>query len=110
MEAAAIFSKTAESMITTFITHRYFQTWWLTSREDIQSSKSGTHFGHYKTAAQNDYLSVLHVTRLNLALKTGIPYTCWRHGLAVLLEKGSGTIYIHKLCAICLFEADFNWL
>ena len=30
--------------------------------------------------------------------------------LMVLLVNEFGTIYIDKLCVICLFEADFNWL
>ena len=30
--------------------------------------------------------------------------------MTVLLGKEFGSIYIEKLCAICLFEADFNWL
>ena len=110
IEASRIFSKTAEDMIQTFIERETFQDWWLTANEDIQSSKSGCHFSHYKAAAENDYLSALHVARLNLALETGIPYERWTHGVTVLLEKEFGSIYIHKLRAICLFEADFNWL
>ena len=47
---------------------------------------------------------------LNLALQTGVPLERWGNGLTVLLEKEFGSIYIDKLRAICLFEADFNWL
>ena len=94
METAAIFSKTADSTITTFITRSDFQTWWLTSNEAIQSSKSRAHFGHYKAAAENNYLSTLHVARLNSTLETGIPYKSWIHG--------------HRPCDICLVEANFN--
>ena len=110
IEAAKIFSSTSESMISTYITRDDFQSWWLHAREETQSSKSGGHFGHYKAAAENDYLSALHVAKLNLALETGVPYERWGHGLTVLLEKEFGSIYIDKLRAICLFEADFNWL
>ena len=109
-EAAKIFSTTAEDVISTFVTTKDFQDWWLTSDETIQSSKSGAHFGHYKAAAYDDYLSALHVAKLNLALASGKPLERWGHGLTVLLEKEFGSIYIDKLRAICLFEADFNWL
>ena len=34
----------------------------------------------------------------------------WGHSLTVLLEKEFGNIYIEKMQAICLMEADFNWL
>ena len=34
----------------------------------------------------------------------------WLHGLTVLLEKVAGKIDIDKLPAICLYEADFNWI
>ena len=108
--AAKIFARTSEEAIDIHITRKEFQEWWLTANEDIQSSKSGCHFSHYKVAAENDYLSALHVARLNLALETGIPYERWGHGVTVLLEKEFGSIYINKLRAICLFEADFNWL
>jgi hypothetical protein len=33
----------------------------------------------------------------------------WGKGLTVLLEKILGNVFVHKLCAICLLEADFNW-
>ena len=58
----------------------------------------------------NDYLSALHVTKLNLALPTGVLLEKWWNGLMVILGKEFGSIYIDKLHAICLFEADFNWL
>ena len=50
------------------------------------------------------------MAKLNLALASGEPLEQWGHGLTVLLEKEFGSIYIDKLRAICLFEADFNWL
>ena len=97
-------------MIQTSITRADFQDWWRTAKEAIQSSKCGYHFGHYIAAAENDYLTALHTARINLALETGIPYERWGHGLTCLLEKEFGSIYVDKLRAICLFEADFNWL
>ena len=109
-EATLIFKQTSEDLVSTFVTTNDFQSWWLTADEDIQSSKSGCHFSHYKAAAHNDYLSALHCAKLNIALRTGVPLKRWGHGLTVLLEKEFGAIFIDKLRAICLFEADFNWL
>lgn len=110
-EAPAIFKKTADDVVSTHVTTKDFQDWWLTANEDIQSSKSGCTFSHcYKAAAHSSYLSALHCVKLNLALKTGTLLEQWDHGLTVLLEKEFGSNYIDKLRAICLFEADFNWL
>ena len=38
----------------------------------------------------------------------GIPLARWGHGFTILLEKIMRNNYIHRLRAICLFEADFN--
>ena len=109
-EAAAIFAVTTDDMVDAHVTSEDFVSWWSHAKEDIQSSKSGAHFGHYKAASYNKYLTSLQVAKLNLVLRTGIPLERWGHGLTVLLEKEFGSIYIDKLRAICLFEADFNWL
>ena len=66
-----VFSETCESTITAFITQDDFQSWWLHAHKETQSSKSGAHFGHHKAAA-DDYLSALHVAKLNLTLETGV--------------------------------------
>ncbi len=41
---------------------------------------------------------------------TGVPLARWGNGLTVLLKKVFGNIYIDKMRAICLLEADINWL
>ncbi len=56
------------------------------------------------------YISALHCTKLTLAATTGIPLTRWGRSLTVLLEKLFGNIYMDKMRAICLLEADYNWL
>jgi hypothetical protein len=33
----------------------------------------------------------------------------WGKGFTVLLEKIMGNVFVHKLHAICLLEAAFNW-
>jgi hypothetical protein len=52
----------------------------------------------------------MHAAKLTLVASTGIPLACWGNGLAVLLEKVFGNIYIDKMQAICLLEAYYNWL
>jgi hypothetical protein len=48
--------------------------------------------------------------KLSLAASTGISMDQWGSALTVLLEKQFGNIYLEKMRAICLLEADFNWL
>ena len=50
------------------------------------------------------------MVKLDLVLQIGVPLERWGNGLAVLLEKEFVSMYIDKLHAICLFEADFNLL
>jgi hypothetical protein len=52
----------------------------------------------------------MHVAKLALVASTGIPLARWGKGLAVLLEKVFRNIYIDKMQAICLLEANYNWL
>jgi hypothetical protein len=96
--------------VTDFVTTTDFQQFWLHAKEVIQSSELGCHFGHYKAAAHNQYLLALHASKLTLAAMTGIPLAWWGNGLTVLLEKVFGNVYVSKMRAICLLEADYNWL
>ena len=80
-EATAIFRNTADDGILTQVTTDDFREWRLKADEDIQSSRSGCHFSHYKAAAHNEYLLALHCAKLNLALRTGVPLTRWGNGL-----------------------------
>jgi hypothetical protein len=52
----------------------------------------------------------MHAAKLTLATSTGVPLARWGNRLTVLLEKVFGNIYIDKMRAICLLEADYNWL
>jgi len=109
-EAQHIFSQMSEEEVVDFVTTTDFQNFWRHAKEDIQTSESGCHFGHYKAAAYDRYLSALHAAKLTLAATTGIPLARWGNGLTVLLEKVFGNIYVDKMRAICLLEADYNWL
>jgi hypothetical protein len=68
----------------------------------------GLHFGHHAASFCND-LSALHASKLSLVAQKGVPLSRWKHGLMVLLEKIVGNVFVHKLHAISLLEADFNW-
>ena len=61
-------------------------------------------------SSKSDKLSLLHAAKLTLASKLGIPLDRWSNGITVLLEKTFGATLIDQLRAICLFEADYNWL
>jgi hypothetical protein len=52
----------------------------------------------------------MHAAKLTLAASTGVPLSRWENRLAVLLEKAFGNIYINKMRALCLLEANYNWL
>ncbi len=52
----------------------------------------------------------MHAAKLTLATSTSIPLACKGNGLTVLLKKVFGNIYIDKMQAICLLEANYNWL
>ncbi len=93
-----------------FVTTTDFQHFWLHADKEIQLSESGIHFGHYKAAARDRFLSALQAAKLTLAATTGILLARWGNGLTVLLEKVFGNICIDKMQAICLLEADYNWL
>ena len=61
-------------------------------------------------AARDRFLSALQAAKLTLTATTGILLARWGNGLTVLLEKVFGNIYIGKMRAICLLEANYNWL
>ncbi len=52
----------------------------------------------------------MHTAYLSVCALKGIPLACWGIGLTVLLEKIIGNNFVDKLQAVCLLEADFNWI
>ena len=52
----------------------------------------------------------MHAAYLIACAKKGKSLARLGIGLSVLLEKIIGNIFLHKLWAICLLEADFNWV
>jgi len=109
-EAHITFSHLSGTEIETMITTEDFQNYWKRVDERTLSSFSGVTFSHYKEAAYHPTLSAMHVAYLTASARKGIPLKRWGGGLSVLLEKISGNKFVHKLRAICLLEADFNWM
>ena len=108
-EAHLIYQRMSDDEIRSFIACEDFQYFWQQANERIQSSESGCHFGHYKAASFDDSITALHCGKLSLAAESGVPLDRWGNGLTVLLEKVKGNIFINKMRAICLLEADYNW-
>jgi hypothetical protein len=109
-EAHRIFSLKSTEEISNYVSSDDFQYFWKHCDEFIQSSYSHIHFGHYKAIAHDCYLSALEAAKLSLAASTGIPMDRWGSALTVLLEKEFGNIYLDKMRASCLLEADFNFM
>jgi hypothetical protein len=79
------------------------------AQEQTGSSYSGLHFSHYIVVSYCPDLSLLHAAKLSICARNGVTLARWGMGLTVLLEKILGNVFINKLHAICLLEADFNW-
>jgi len=109
-EAKITFSQMSGAEVSTMITTEDFQNFWRRVDERTSSSYSRITFSHYKAAAHHKMLSAMHAAYLTACAKKGIPLKRWGVGLTVLLEKIIGNNFVHKLRAICLLEADFNWM
>ena len=77
---------------------------------DILITASRVHYGHYKAASYEKDLSPLQAAKLNLAISTGVPLARWCKGITILIEKAPGSTNISSFRAICLFEANANYL
>ncbi len=108
-EAAATYATLSPTEISTYVTPEDFQQFWQHAQERTGSSYSGLYFGHYIAASFCPDLSLLHAAKLLICARNGVSLACWGQGLTVLLEKILGNVSGHKLRAICLLEADFNW-
>jgi hypothetical protein len=109
-EARRIFHRLLKEEVVDFVSTNDFQSYWQHANEDIQSPKSGCHSGHYKATSFDRYLSAMHAAKLTLVASTGKPLACWGNGITILLKKVFGNIYIDKMQAICLLEANYNRL
>jgi hypothetical protein len=95
--------------VETTISRDNWKWYWKKAEESTSSAHSGLHFGHWKAAAQCDYLSELHSLFTEIATSSGYVVPRWTKGLVVMLEKKPGVILVDKLRAINLLEGDFNY-
>ncbi len=109
-EASATYKVLSPTKVATYVTPEDFKLFWRTAKKRTGSSYSGLHFGHYIAALHCPNLLLLHAAKLSVCAWNGVSLARWGKDLTVLLEKILGNIFVHKLCAICLLEADFNWL
>ena len=79
------------------------------TREQIASSPSGIHDGHYKVSGKSDTLASVHLLFTTVPFQVGIPLTWWKHILHCMIQKKAKP-YINKLRIIQLYEADFKSL
>ena len=86
-----------------------YQAHWKRSKECTSSSISGLHFGHWKPAAESNFLSELHALFTDIVVSTSYSPVQWQQGLSVMLEKKKGVCIPFKLHAILLMEANFNF-
>jgi hypothetical protein len=107
-EAAITYPALSPTKVATYVTADDFRHFWQMARESTGLSYSGLHFGHYIAASFCPDLSVLHAAKLSICMRSGVPLARWGRGFTVLLEKIVGNVFVHKLRAICLLEADFN--
>jgi hypothetical protein len=96
--------------ILTSVTTEDFQYYWQRVEEQTLLSFSGVTFSRYKVVAFHCMLLAMHAAYLSACAKKGIPLSRWGVGLTVLLEKIISNNFVHKLQAICLLVADFNWI
>ena len=90
------------------ITPKEFQSFWRRVNEFTLSSMLGVHYSHYKAAIQDKVSTKVLAQQLTVIAQSGIPPEDWSVGLQVMLEKIAGVCLVKKLCAIQLYEADFN--
>ncbi len=108
-EAPATYKALSPTKVATYVTPEDFKPFWRTAKEWTGSSYSGLHFGHYIAASHCPNLLLLHAAKLSICARNGVSLARWGKNLTVLLEKILGNVFVHKLRAICLLEADFNW-
>ena len=110
-EACEIYNKLSDGEVSDFLSkEEYKQYWRYVVKEKTQSLASGVHFGNYKVSSYDNDLSTLEAAKVSLAAATGTPLACWGTGITILLEKVPGNIHIDKMCPICLFEMNYNYL
>jgi len=81
---------------------------WSHAKEEISSSYSTIHFGHYVAGAQDELIAHFNAQLAMLLAATGYSPNHWQHGLNMMLEKIPGNIKVEWLWIILLFKANCN--
>jgi hypothetical protein len=76
--------------------------------DNISSSSSGCHIGHYNAALGGPDLYTMYATVLSIPFKHGFTLHWWTSAVQVMLEKTKGCAQEDKLQVIQLMEADLN--
>jgi hypothetical protein len=108
-DASVNYAALLPSEVATYVTIEDYQYFWQRAHEPTGSLYSRLHFGHYKAALFCNNHLALHASKLSLVARKGVLLSRWNCGLTVLLEKIVGNVFVNKLRAICLLEANFNW-
>ncbi len=108
-EAIATYARPSPFEVANYVMVKDFQYFWQRAREHTGSSYSVLHFVHYKVASFCTNLSALHASKLSPVACKGVPLSRWNRSPTVLLEKIVGNVFVHKLRAIYLLDAKFNW-
>ncbi len=96
------------SSVSIIITPKQWEQYWQVVNEEISSSESCIHFGHYIVGSKSDIISHYHTTRVTVTLTHAIQLEQWSRGLSVMLEKTLSVTLVTKLRAILLMEGNFN--
>jgi hypothetical protein len=107
-EIASIRKKVPQNSVSIIINPEQWKQYWRAVKEEMSSSKSGFHFGHYIVGSKSDMISHYHAVRVSVTLAHTIQLERWSRGLSVVLEKTLGVTLVTKLRAILLMEGDFN--
>ena len=76
-EASKLYLSMTPEEVRVFVTLEDYKFYWKRVKEQISSSYSGLHIGHYKAAAYNDDLAMLHYMKLNEMARRGLPLKRW---------------------------------
>ena len=76
--------------------------------EDLSSSPSGRHLGHYKAILGKPDLCAMYATIITVSYKHGFTIHRWTYAIQVVIEKNKGCVRIDNLQVIQMLEADLN--